>query len=178
MDDDRRGRLTRALVVVAVLAVAGSGSGCTGAGTTISGSSERKNRTMSAQQTPATRGRPGPVRTDVAPLTRRFPVLGTPVSATWQTGTLGDPDAPGPSSYWIDAAVQLARDDLRALPPATQLQPAGAPEVAPGVRTTLPAGEWVAGPALARALAGHGYGVTGYLAPDAGVLVLRATGSG
>lgn len=59
-------------------------------------------------------------RTDLDPLTTRFPDLGDPVSATWQSGTLGgDRDAPGPSTYWIDAVVNVepeAADSLRAQP--------------------------------------------------------------
>ncbi|MCT1618853.1 hypothetical protein [Janibacter hoylei] len=59
-------------------------------------------------------------RSDVEPLTQRFPDLGDPVSATWQSGTLGDSrTAPGPSTYWIDAAVTVepeVADSLRAQP--------------------------------------------------------------
>src|SRR6478609_3826266 len=55
----------------------------------------------------ATRADPGPVRHDPKPLTKRFPGLGVPVSVTWQSGTMGDPAVPGPSTYWIDAAAQL-----------------------------------------------------------------------
>ncbi|SMC48394.1 hypothetical protein [Janibacter indicus] len=59
-------------------------------------------------------------RTDLDPLTSRFPDLGEPVSATWQSGTLGDDrSAPGPSTYWIDAVVTVepgVADSLRAQP--------------------------------------------------------------
>lgn len=59
-------------------------------------------------------------RTDLDPLTTRFPDLGDPVSATWQSGTLGDDrTAPGPATYWIDAVVTVepeVADSLRAQP--------------------------------------------------------------
>ena len=42
------------------------------------------------------------------------------MSATWQSGTLGDSrTAPGPATYWIDAAVTVepeVADSLRAQP--------------------------------------------------------------
>ena len=47
------------------------------------------------------------MRTDLDPLTKRFPRIGDPVSAQWQSGTLGDDRVPGPSTYWIDAVVEL-----------------------------------------------------------------------
>lgn len=60
-------------------------------------------------------------RTDLDPLTARFPDLGDLVSATWQSGTLGDDrTAPGPSTYWIDAVVTVepeVADSLRSQPP-------------------------------------------------------------
>ena len=59
-------------------------------------------------------------RSDLDPLTSRFPDLGDPVSATWQSGTLGDDrTAPGPSTYWIDAVITVdpeVADSLRSQP--------------------------------------------------------------
>ncbi len=48
------------------------------------------------------------MRTDLEPLTKRFSALGGPVSATWMSGTMGDARVPGPSTYWLDAIVELA----------------------------------------------------------------------
>lgn len=47
------------------------------------------------------------VRHELEPLTKRFPQLSDAASATWMSGTMGDPRVPGPSTYWIDAIVEL-----------------------------------------------------------------------
>lgn len=56
----------------------------------------------------------GTVRHDLEPLTRRFTALGTPVSATWMSGSLKG-DAPGPSTSWIDAVVEVTPETARSL---------------------------------------------------------------
>ena len=81
------------------------------------------------------------MRTDLAPLTKRFPGIGEPVSAHWQSGTLGDArSAPGPSTYWIDGVVELtpqvaSRVRLDAGPPAGTL-----PDLTPDVADLVPRG--------------------------------------
>lgn len=81
------------------------------------------------------------MRTDLAPLTKRFPGIGEPVSAHWQSGTLGDArTAPGPSTYWIDGVVELtpqvaSRVRLDAGPPAGTL-----PDLTPDVADLVPGG--------------------------------------
>jgi len=58
----------------------------------------------------------GETRTDLEPLTKRFSALGDPVAATWISGTMGSSDVPGPSTYWIDAVVEVTpaqADELR-----------------------------------------------------------------
>lgn len=81
------------------------------------------------------------LRTDLAPLTKRFPRIGDPESAQWQSGTLGDArTAPGPSTHWIDGVVELApqmasRLRLDAGPPAGAL-----PDLAPDVADLVPGG--------------------------------------
>lgn len=93
---------TVGLLLSALLALAGCGGG--------SGPQPPTEPTKSVDERGA--------RTDLEPLTSRFPDLGDPVSATWQSGTLGDDrTAPGPSTYWIDAAVTVepeVADSLRA----------------------------------------------------------------
>lgn len=81
----------------------------------------------------------GTVRTDLEPLTTRFPALGAPVSAQWSSGSMGDGRVPGPSTYWIDAVVvvtpevasRLAGMDLTAAP-VPDLVAEVAPVVLPG----------------------------------------------
>lgn len=138
----------------------------------------------------ATRADPGPLRTDEAPLTRRFPALGDPVTVTWRSGTTGDGAAPGPSTYWIDAVVRL--------PPGTADELAAAAGVSPTVAATgaatgdataelpadLPAdvraaagnGPWRTAATLDAAFSTSGFGTQVFLSGD--VVVLRAIGSG
>jgi len=77
------------------------------------------------------------LRTDVAPLTDRFPEL-DPVSVEWKSGTLGSDSAPGPSTYWIDAVIELDDEDFAAYVDAHDLQPAAAPD---DFEAPLPSGD-------------------------------------
>jgi hypothetical protein len=82
------------------------------------------------------------IRHDLEPLIKRFPGLGAPVSATWMSGTFGDPRVPGPSTYWIDAVVQLRPEQATDLRAQFAVRDAGSrPDIADGsltvVRTAL-----------------------------------------
>lgn len=55
----------------------------------------------------ATKTGTGEIRHQLEPLTARFPQLVGAESATWMSGTLGDSRVPGPSTYWIDAIIEL-----------------------------------------------------------------------
>lgn len=126
----------------------------------------------------ATRTDPGPDRHDPQPLTRRFAALGEPVAVTWRSGTTGDPAVPGPSTYWIDAAVQLppsAVTTLRATPGLTSADlPADLPA---SVRSAAGDGPWQTGAQLDAAFSTAGFGTRAYLG-SGDVLVLRAVGAG
>lgn len=125
---------------------------------------------------PATRDDTAPVREDLAPLTKRFPALGEPISARWKSGTMGDPRVPGPSTYWIDAIVRVTpvvADQL-----AAGTSSAGAPEVVEVLRVELPAGPWVASEQLNRTLSASGFGSQVRLDPATGTVVLRSIGEG
>ncbi len=93
-----------------------------------------------------------PVRTDLQPLTRRFPALGTPVTASWQGGTLGDSRAPGPSTYWIKAVVTVEPAVAKRLRTAADVESTAAPDMPTELRTALPAGEWVRSAGLNKSL--------------------------
>ena len=118
----------------------------------------------------------GELRTDLEPLTKRFSALGTPVSAEWMSGTLGD--APGPSTYWIDAVVEIdpgVADELRtAYAPEVVSAP---PDVASGMQERIPEGTWLSSDALDHAMSGGGYTVDVHMAQDEPLVVLAAFGS-
>ncbi len=116
----------------------------------------------------------GEVRHDLGPLTSRFSALGTPVSATWLSGTLAG-EAPGPSTYWIDAVVHVQPDvaaELRAK--ATGPAPER-PDVVEPLRALQPDGLLV-GPQLDAAFAQGRFRATAHIAKDADVVVLTALG--
>ncbi|WP_344254827.1 hypothetical protein [Terrabacter carboxydivorans] len=119
----------------------------------------------------------GQLRTDLEPLTKRFGALGRPVSATWMSGTLRS-GSPGPSTYWIDAVVQLAPDSaavLRAASPAPT--PSGdAPDVEAGLRASLPSGPLLRSQTLDALFAEGSFRARAYLAADSDTVVLVARG--
>lgn len=126
----------------------------------------------------ATRTDPGPDRHDPQPLTRRFTALGEPVTVTWRSGTTGDPAVPGPSTYWIDAAVQVQSPvaaTLRATPGLTGAELP--PDLPAAVRSAAGDGPWLTGAELDAAFSTAGFGTRAYLGAG-DVLVLRAVGAG
>lgn len=124
----------------------------------------------------ATRDDTAPVREDLAPLTKRFLALGEPVKARWKSGTMGDARVPGPSTYWIDAVVQVTPAVADQLAAGTSS--AGAPQVVKDLVVELPAGPWVGSVELDRTLSTNGFGSVVRLAPASGTVVLRSLGEG
>ncbi|MEU4388678.1 hypothetical protein [Promicromonospora sp. NPDC023805] len=118
----------------------------------------------------------GELRTDLEPLTKRFSALGTPVGAEWMGGTLGD--APGPTTYWIDAVIEVdpaVADELRSTyAPEAASTP---PDVVSGIQDKLPAGTLLSSDALDSAVAGGGFATDVYVAQDEPFVVLAAYGS-
>lgn len=128
------------------------------------------------QATPAKEG-VGGLRSDLSPLTDRFDALGEPVAATWASGTLGDERAPGPSTYWVDAVVELEPAQAAAL--VAQYAPAPTedrPRVVADLDASLPAGDLLGGDALDAAFTQDSFTADAYLDAAAGVLVLVAVG--
>ncbi|WP_020013659.1 hypothetical protein [Promicromonospora sukumoe] len=131
---------------------------------------------MSEESTMGEKIGDGELRTDLEPLTKRFPALGTPVGAEWMGGTLGD--APGPSTYWIDAVVEVdpaVADELRAtyLPEEVSTPP----DVVSAIEERIPDGTWLSSDELDAAVSGGGYSTDVYVAQDEPFVVLTAIGS-
>ncbi|QRY46484.1 hypothetical protein JVX93_06435 [Mycolicibacterium boenickei] len=121
-----------------------------------------------------------PIRRDFQPLTERFPEIGTPLSATWMSGTVGAQSdsrvtVPGPSVYWIEAIIELepaTTDTLRSKYAPT---PAGeAPNLDDGLRAEVPAGTFLTSPALDTALSNNDWRSTAYLHSSSNTLVMRS----
>lgn len=125
----------------------------------------------------AERGKGGPVRTDLAPLTKRFEALGEPVSAHWQSGTLGGDRAPGPSSYWLDAVVRVRPQTAASLQRRSDGAPTEQPPaVAADLRAELPPGQWLTGEDLNRAFATGGFAGQAFVNAEAATVVLLTMG--
>lgn len=84
----------------------------------------------------------GELRSDLLPLTTRFPALARASVATWMSGTMGDDRAPGPSTYWIDAIVTLPSDQISQYEQTYKLSAGEAAVVGP-LQSLLPAGPLV-----------------------------------
>jgi len=86
----------------------------------------------------------GEVRHELEPLTSRFPQLSDAEAATWMSGTMGDPRVPGPSTYWIDAIVELPEAKHAGLLKAGSASELPLPEdFSPQLRGAIPAGQVV-----------------------------------
>ncbi|MFC6094507.1 hypothetical protein [Saccharothrix lopnurensis] len=119
----------------------------------------------------------GELRTDLAPLVKRFPVLDSPDTARWMSGTFGRSDVPGPSTYWIDAVVTLSPDAVERLVSAYAPTEVGeVPDVVEGMRDRLPSGPFLTGDALDAAFDHERWYASAYLDPGSRELVLVATG--
>lgn len=117
------------------------------------------------------------VRTDLAPLTKRFPALGDPVSARWQSGTFGSERVPGPSLYWIDAVVTLepaTADRLRQA--GSPADDGSSPQLVGEMGSELPSGTLTRSDALDDELSHDGWRVRGWLVEGQDVLVIQTQG--
>lgn len=123
----------------------------------------------------ATKTGTGDVRTDLDPLTKRFSALGTPVSATWMSGTLGG-SAPGPSTYWIDAVVRVTPETAATLRAASPEPTTETPDVEDGVRPALPSGQLLRSTSLDALFAEGSFRAKAYLSADSDTVVLVALG--
>ncbi len=121
----------------------------------------------------------GQMRTDAEPLLKRFPLLGRPLATQWMSGTLGDARVPGPSTYWIDAIVDLPADHAAWLRQTYGLStasaqphtPAPAPEVTAGLLPVLGPGPWQGSRELDAAFSQQGFVARAYLQGHRLVLV-------
>ncbi len=99
------------------------------------------------------------------------------MSATWMSGTMGDARVPGPSTYWLDAIVELAPMRARDLRRDFTPKPTQAtPDVAAALRPSLPGGSLLTSEALNQALTEGRFACTAYLTAASDVVVLVALG--
>lgn len=126
---------------------------------------------------PAAKTTSNPVRNELEPLTKRFPALGPPVSASWVSGDMGDPRNPGPSLYWIDAIVEVSpvtADGLKAT--YRPVPTANRPDVWETLRGNLPQGSYLTSDQLDQAFRSTRISAHAFLATDEPIVVITATG--
>lgn len=120
------------------------------------------------------------VRHDLEPLTKRFPEIGNPVSATWMTGTLGTQSgnratAPGPSVYWIEAIIELEPTTADTLREKYAPTAAGkVPHLNRSLRPDVPTGLFLTSAAMDQALSNNDWRSTAYLHQGSNTLVMRS----
>lgn len=108
-------------------------------------------------------------------LTKRFPALGAAVAASWVSGDMGDPEVPGPSLYWIDSTVELtpsSAEDLKTKYRPTPTPPDGWKSL----HDALPQGGYLSSHQLDAAFTSTKIESKAFLAEDAPVVVITATG--
>lgn len=164
------GSATARVCVILTLAVAV-------AGTTVS-CQEPADQGGQTRVTEAQKSGTGELRSDTEPLTKRFPVLAGSFGAQWMSGTYGNPDHPGPSTYWIDAVITMSPDQIGNLRSTYHPEPTNeTPAVVAGLKEQLPPGPFLTGDALNKAFRHERWWASAYLDPQAGKLVLVATGT-
>jgi len=117
----------------------------------------------------------GELRTDLDPLTKRFPLLAEAETARWMSGTLGDDRVPGPSTYWIDAIVTLPGATVAEISKGVR-EDTTTPAVVEGLQEHLPEGPFLTGDSLDEAFSGQGWSATAYLAKNTNTVVLVTMG--
>lgn len=125
----------------------------------------------------ATKSAPNPVRHDPEPLIKRFPALGKPVATSWVSGDMGDPNVPGPSTYWLDSVVELTPETAAELKTRYQPVPTSErPEVWGTLTGSLPSGGYLSSAELDRAFTSGKVTAKVFLAQDVPVIVITALG--
>jgi hypothetical protein len=142
----RRGNMAAIGAALAVVALALSG--CTGGGDAPVPSAPY------ATKQSISKGEIGPLRTDVEPIAKRYPGLGTIVSAQWFGGALGDARVPGPSTVWIDAVIEVEPATMARLRSAAATTRNETPDIVPELVPLLPAGPYGRSGALDTAVKG------------------------
>ncbi len=118
---------------------------------------------------------PTEVRHDLDPLTKRFPAIGTPTSATWVTWNSATGGLAAPTTYWIDAVVTLAPATAAALVASHRPTDDGKrPTVQALLASNVPTGPFLTSASLDEALSTSGWRSSVYLDRNGNQLVISA----
>lgn len=151
-------------------------------GLIVLGACTDKNQPPS-DRTEATTVQPEEVRHDLEPLTKRFAALGSPKSASWIGGAKSPDnstsrvDIPGPSSYWLEAVIELdpaVASGLRTKHIAGQPSQPAQPEIRPALRPLVPESAYVRSDSLDAVFTVNNWYSKAYLDQDRPTLVLTS----
>lgn len=115
----------------------------------------------------------GVLRTDIAPIAKRYPQLSTAESVEWMGGTTGSSDI-GPTTYWVDVVATLPASEIEALRSAVDLERIDAPALVPGMAAKVPAGAFEGSAELDALFSAEGYSAS--VAIDAATRTVVLTG--
>lgn len=120
--------------------------------------------------------------TDSAPVLDRTRGLPDDARFLWFSGTLGG-DAPGPSTYWLDAMVTMTEHQAQKLrevcpPDGVSVGSASAPDVLDALETQIPVDDLMECPELATQIEVDGWQTRAWMSPTEPVLVLSLLGQG
>lgn len=162
-----RGPITRRQVLAAAvtglyLVAVGFVAGCGGT------SDQEKQRERIEEAQP---------RTDVDPITKRWPQLGGIQEAHWVGGTLTDDGAPGPSSYFVEAVVVLAPADVARLTSQHHFAPAPTrPDPPASLKPYVREGNWLSDGEVDQAFTPPQWVSQIYVQPDNALAYISAKG--
>ncbi|MCA2210554.1 MULTISPECIES: hypothetical protein [Nocardia] len=112
------------------------------------------------------------VRHDQEPLTKRFPLIDEPVSVSWITWNNEEGRVPGPTTYWIQAVVELRpeiADEMRSKFNLSSSQPK---PFEPALEPSVPSVSYVSGPEINSAFSVNGWKSSVYLQADGQTLLI------
>ncbi|MGW5441486.1 hypothetical protein [Nocardia asteroides] len=114
------------------------------------------------------------IRHDLEPLTKRFSLIGSPVAASWITWNNDGGRAPGPTTHWIQAVVELRPEVADELRSRFNLAAVQLSEFKTEIQPSIPPGGYVSSPEFNEAFSDHGWKAGAYLQVDGHMILLNA----
>lgn len=113
----------------------------------------------------------GVLRTDLAPIAKRYPQLSAAESVAWMGGTTGSSGI-GPTTYWVDVVAMLPESEIEALRSTAGLERIDAPVLVPGMASQVPAGSFEGSAELDALFSAEGYSASVAIDPATRTVVL------
>ncbi|MFB7877812.1 hypothetical protein ACFC06_21410 [Nocardia sp. NPDC056064] len=114
------------------------------------------------------------IRHDPDPLTKRFPLIENPTSVSWITWNNQGGRAPGPTTHWIQAVVELQPEVANGLRASFKLSISEPNQFESTVRSSIPPGPYMSGAEFDEAFSKNGWKVGVHLQADGNILLIDA----